>query len=190
MKKILGQIILSLTAMLLLSPATHACECSSSDSAFLKVAMRSQMIVRAKVVEYHWDEADQNKMGTAVAMTVEIKEVFKGAAGSSRIKVWGDDGSLCRPYVSQFPLNTEWVFALSEAGYGTGKGELEISVCGEYWLKVEGRNVVGKVTESGSKAKSRTVTLQKLRVLLKRAAYNIGEHPNRVNSPFMTLVYG
>ncbi|MEH2051386.1 hypothetical protein [Nostoc sp.] len=74
----------------------------------------------------------------------------------------------CRPYVTQFPIGTDWVLALSK-DLRTEKRELAISGCGEYWLRVDGSNVVGKVTDGSSKAKPEIISLPDFRKLLKPA---------------------
>jgi hypothetical protein len=68
--------------------------------------------------------------------------------------------------VTQFPIGTEWVLALSKDSW-TKKGELAISGCGEYWLQVKGSNVMGKVKDGSSKAKMNVMSLPDFRKLLK-----------------------
>jgi hypothetical protein len=80
------------------------------------------------------------------AMVLEVQEVLKGRSAllKTALLVFGDNGYLCRPYVTMFPVGTRWAFVLHEEDQETC-----ISVCGEFWLKevkgkyrgvVEGRN--------------------------------------------------
>jgi hypothetical protein len=82
-----------------------------------------------------------------LAMDVEVLEVLKGSAKGKRIRIWGDNGAQCRPYVSAFPVQTEWFFAITELREdGPGNGDYVISVCGEFWARVEGDNVTGRLS--------------------------------------------
>jgi hypothetical protein len=163
--KYIPAIIISFS--ILLSPLpTYACSCVDNGSSFVQKAKRAKLVIRGKVTKYHWHKDDREHNGTPLAMTVGVKEVYRGATKLSNIVVWGDNGILCRPYVTQFPIGTEWVLALSEDSW-TSKGELAVSVCGEYWLSVKGNNVMGRVTNGSLKAKSQVMSLSNLSKLLK-----------------------
>lgn len=155
-------------SILFLTPTAYACSCANSGKSFVQLTKNSQSVVRGKVIQYHWSKNDREQRGKPQAMIVEVKEVYKGATKLAKVTVWGDNGIQCRPYVTQFPIGTEWVLALSK-DYWTQKGELAISVCGEYWLQVKGNNVVGKVTDGRIKAKPQVISLPNLRKLLKAA---------------------
>ncbi|PSB35127.1 hypothetical protein [Chlorogloea sp. CCALA 695] len=165
--KHIPSIIIGLST-LFLTPTAYASSCSKSDLSFVQLAKRSQLAIRGKVIKYHWSKNDQEQKGRPRAMIVEVKEVYKGVTKLAKVTVWGDNGMQTRPYVTQFPIGTEWVLALSK-DYWTQKGELAISGCGEYWLQVKGNNVVGKVTDGRIKAKPQVVSLPNLRKLLKAA---------------------
>lgn len=163
--KYTSTIIISFS-LLLLTPSAYGCSCVSSKSSFVQLTKRSELVIRGRVIEYLWHKDDREKKRTPPAMTVEVKEVYKGAAKLGKIVVWGDNGMQCRPYVTKFPVKTEWVFALSKDP-STAKGKLAISVCGEYWLQVKGNNVVGKITDGSPKAKPKVVSLPDFHKLLK-----------------------
>lgn len=165
--KYISSIIIS-ASILLLPPSVYACSCANNDSSFVRLAKRSELVIRGKVIAYQWHKDDKERKIRPLAMTVEVKEVYKGATKLGKVTVWGDNGIQCRPYVTQFPIGTDWVLALSKDSW-TKKGELAISVCGEYWLQVKGSNVVGKVTDGSSKAKPKVINLPNLRKLLKAA---------------------
>ena len=155
-------------SILFLTPTAYACSCAKSDKSFVQLAKQSPLVIRGKVIKYHRSKDDREQRGKPQAMIVEVKEVYKGATKLAKVTVWGDNGMQCRPYVTQFPIGTEWVLALSK-DYWTQKGELAISGCGEYWLQVKGNNVVGKVTNGRIKAKPQVVSLPNLRKLIKAA---------------------
>lgn len=165
--KYISSIIIGFS-ILFLTPNAYACSCASSELSFVQLAKRSQLAVRGKVIEYHWSKDDKERKRTPVAMTVEVKEVYKGATKLGKVIVWGDNGIQCRPYVTQFPIGTEWVLALSKDVW-TKKSEVAISSCGEYWLQVKGSNVVGKVTDGSSQAKPKVISLPNLPKLIKAA---------------------
>jgi hypothetical protein len=151
---------------LLLAPSAYACSCLSSNRSFVQLAQRSELVIRGKVLEYRWDRNDKAKTRPPLMMTVEVKEIYRGGTKSNKIIVQGDNGMICRPYINQFPIGTEWVLALSKDSW-TKKGELAVSGCGEYWLKVNGSNAIGKITDGSLKAKAQTMNLPSLRKLLK-----------------------
>ncbi|MCY7324453.1 MAG: hypothetical protein LH660_22305 [Phormidesmis sp. CAN_BIN36] len=153
-------------SILLPTPSAYACSCVDDGSSFVQKAKQSELVVRGKVIEYQWHKDDKERKEVPLAMTVEVKEVYKGATKLRKVVVWGDNGMMCRPYITQFPIETEWVLALSKDAW-TGKGKLAISGCGEHWLQVKGSNATGKVTDGSSKAKPQVVSFSHLRNLLK-----------------------
>jgi hypothetical protein len=110
------------------------------------------VIILGEVLSYHKN-----------SMEVQVIEVIKGTERRNTIRIWGDNGALCRPYVSLFPIGTTWLFAISalptktvgeqlktgsEKGFisSSGNKEYAISVCGEFWLKVRHDEAVGRIT--------------------------------------------
>jgi hypothetical protein len=153
-------------SILFLTPTVYACSCARSDSSFVQLSKRSELVIRGKVIGYQWHKNDKERKSRPRAMTVEIKEVYKGTTKLGKVTVWGDDGMQCRPYVTQFSIGTDWILALSKDSW-TKKGELAISGCGEYWLQVKDSHVMGKVTDGSSKAKPKVISLPDFRKLLK-----------------------
>ncbi len=173
-------------SVLLLAPSARGCSCVSNGKSLVQLAKKSQLVIRGKVLEYNWYKSnlqgqrykdEQERKGTPLSMTVEVEEVYKGKIKSRKVVVWGDNGMICRPYVTQFPIGTEWVFALSPDSW-TKKGELAISVCGEYLLQVQNNRVLmgqervrdsimDPVIGGTAKAKPEVVSLPELRKRLK-----------------------
>lgn len=131
--------VMKLLLLLLLPAIAHACTCSWTGP-LLAVAPNADLIVRAKVLRY-----EGNSRGVDLSMHVEVLEMLQGATSSMRIRIWGDNGSQCRPYVSAFPIGTEWIFAIKRMT-GDHRGDYSISVCGEYWANVENGIVIGRLT--------------------------------------------
>ena len=89
------------------------------------------------------------------AIDVKVSRVLRGSLGgpTAPIRVWGDDGKMCRPYASQFPPGTEWFFVLDNRSFGgfpaqPGPRDYSISICGAYWLRVDGDRVSGRVRDA------------------------------------------
>ena len=145
------------------STSAHACSCSWAGP-FLNVAPGTPLIVRARVVGHTFRSRDVD-----LAMDVEVLEVFKGSAKGKRIRIWGDNGAQCRPYVVAFPVQTEWVFAIAElSADGPGKGDYFISVCGEFWARVEGGSVTGRLLSPKPPGVNDTLEKMSLRELAER----------------------
>jgi hypothetical protein len=184
--KYISAILIGLS-VLLLAPPAHACSCVSDGSSLVQLAKKSKLVIRGKVLEYNWYQYDlreqrykkdeQKREGRPLSMTVEVQEVYKGKMKSRQVVVWGDNGMICRPYVTQFPIATEWVFALSPDSWSK-KGEMAISVCGEYALQVQKdrvlmgqgraqRSIMDPVIGGIPEAKPQVVSLPELRKRLK-----------------------
>lgn len=124
-----------LSALLLPLPG-FACTCMWGGP-LLKVGPHAEVVVRGKVLR-HVERGN----GVNLAMEVEVYEVLKGRLETRTVKIWGDNGAQCSPYVKSFTVGTEWIFAIARR---TGATDYRISVCGEYWAKVNGETVTGRL---------------------------------------------
>lgn len=115
--------------------SVRACSCSWRGP-FISVAGDSPIVVRGKIIRHN--------PGAKPSIDVHVKEVLSGAMLDSGMRILTGDGMYCRPDMSLFPPETEWVIALNGPGAKAGN-DLAISHCGEYWLKVEGDEVVGSI---------------------------------------------
>ena len=93
--------------------------------------------------------------------------------------MWGDNGALCRPYVTSFPVGSEWVFALDGPGSKPGMtSDHTISACGSYWLAVrDGSLVRGNLDDGTSTDAAQEASLVELRVRLTAAIAADGARP-------------
>ena len=152
---------------LLSGPVAQACSCLDPGWSFVRLARRSEMVVRGKVVEYVGGAGGLISEDHPLAMEVEVQEVYKGKVTAKWLTVWGDNGMQCRPYVTQFPIGSEWVFSLYR-DTRSREPQLEIRNCGEYWLPVEGGKVAGRVTVGGEReTRPQTMSLAELRRVLR-----------------------
>jgi hypothetical protein len=142
-------------AILGLAPAAHACSCGAVDTPFVQTVPDAAVVIRGTVLADQWSPS---------AMTVEVSELLKGKLQAKQLTLRGSAGLLCRPDISNFPVGSEWVFALSRDSW-SNKGALEISSCGQYTLPVQGDTVKGRITQSANQAES--LSLPNLRELVK-----------------------
>ncbi len=147
--------------LLTIGQATFACDCDSQGE-FLKVAPKTEFVALVKVTKYLTFKDIYGKQ-TPMSMEVEVIDVYKGTETRKTITVWGDNGILCRPYLSQFDTGKYYVIAFYKGSDGT-KGHVHkdekttdysISICGAYWLKADIKKQVatGSVTEKQTQIK-------------------------------------
>jgi len=126
---------------ILFATAALACECKPvADPSFIISAQEVPLVIQAKV-ERH----SEKKGSKYLAMDLKVIRVFQGALVGRELRVWGDNGILCRPYVTQFPENSEWIFALNRGG-----DTWYISICRENWLRVENGRTKGNIEGRGA----------------------------------------
>ena len=140
---------------------SFACDCGS-DGEFLKVAPKSEFVALIKVTKYlSYKSIYENQI--PMSMEVEVVEVYKGKETRKKLTVWGDNGILCRPYLSQFDTGKYYVIAFYKASDGSNGHVHEnerpidyaISICGDYWLKADmgKQKAVGAVTKKQTEIK-------------------------------------
>ena len=116
-------------------PEKKPCNCLSHGS-FLKVSKYTQLVIVGKVKAYTHFKYIQGQR-TPVGMDVEIIDQLKGNYTAKTVRIWGDNGALCRPFLSSFPLNKTFVFALDpgnpqSGNIGEKKTDYFVSICGEF----------------------------------------------------------
>ena len=57
------------------------------------------------------------------AMTVEIIKKYKGKETRKRVKIWGDNGMLCRHYIGSFKIGNYYLMAPFRLGKKARKNE-------------------------------------------------------------------
>lgn len=126
-----------------------ACRCLWAGP-FTKVALGTDLVVLAEVRSY-----DRNSMEVAVI------EILKGKEERRALRIWGDNGALCRPYVTLFPRGTRWIFALEREREPRSR-DYAISGCGAFWLEVRGNQAMGSVTAAARDASAESVGLPQM----------------------------
>jgi len=142
--------VVVLLAVLAVPHLAMACTCLWGGP-FAKVALGQELVLYGEVLDYYRH-----------GMEVKVIEILKGKEERSTIRIWGDNGALCRPYVNSFPIGTRWIFAISAlpeammddqspSFWGrffpkSSKRDYVISVCGDFWVAVRGERAVGRIT--------------------------------------------
>jgi len=97
-----------------------ACECEClGDCSFHKTVKNSSFVALVRVISYddYLDNDADDIIGHADrmphSMTVEVIKKYRGTETRARIKIWGDNGALCRPYISNFKIGSYFLIAPS-----------------------------------------------------------------------------
>ncbi len=136
-----GEALATLVVFLFARTAA-ACSCAGGIG-FLDVA-RGALVIRGVVESYVQPEGMQHP----VAMNVTIRELVAGSYAPKTIRIIGDFGMSCVPYVSNFPLGTEWIFAIHGPVEVSGLGDENFSFppCAGAWLTVVNGKANGELS--------------------------------------------
>ena len=143
----LATLLLSLTLPLV---QVNACTCYWRGP-FLSVFRDAPLVVRGKVLRHN--------AGQHPSMDVQVLEILVGGVLDSGLRIQMGDGLHCRPEAKNFPVGSEWILAINGPGSKPGN-DLAISFCGEYWLRVDGAEVVGSI--DGHQGEVKRLSLSKL----------------------------
>ncbi len=126
-KDTMKQLTLIATFLLLSSLSTLACECEClDDCSFSVVSKSSDFVALVRVISYD-DYLEDQIMGhegyMPYSMTVEIIKKYKGSESRQSIKIWGDDGKECRPYIANFKIGGYYLIAPNLLGENKLKNE-------------------------------------------------------------------
>lgn len=138
-----------------------ACSCPWRGP-FLSVFREAPLVVLGRVLRHH--------TGRHPSMDVLVLDTLAGGILNSGLRIQMGDGLHCRPEVESFPVGSEWILAINGPGSKPGK-DIALSVCGEYWLRVQGDEVSGCV--DGPQGEVRRLSISALRELMSFAAFQI-----------------
>lgn len=115
-----------LVLLLLFSVKSFACSCEcNGDCSFSQISKGSEFVALVKVIEYSdfLDEEIYDYDGKMpYSITVEVIEKYIGSEKRKTIKIWGDNGMLCRPYIANFEIGKYYLIAPSKIGETSDKG--------------------------------------------------------------------
>jgi hypothetical protein len=134
------RLVLILCFQFFLSTKILACSCAGYIGPFMQTAKHTSLVALVKVTKYLTFDSIYNKK-TPMSMEVEMISVYRGVEKRRTVTVWGDNGMLCRPYLSSFKEGQYYVIAFNSGRYGGSHADEKdtdyaIGICGEYWLDV------------------------------------------------------
>lgn len=166
--------ILSLIFFFLFVLKLNACECEcKGDCSFSVIANNQDFVALVKVISFdnYLDYKISDYEGKMpYSMTVEIIKKYKGSENRKTIKIWGDNGALCRPYISNFKVGEVYLIAPEKISSSKNVNKVEnpedytFFICWTDYLKVDLKT--NKAMGNYSK-KSKKVSLYKFQKDLK-----------------------
>ena len=152
--------------VLLFSFKAWSCSCDCiGDCSFSVVSDNLDFVALVKVVEFtdYLDLSLPDHPQMPNAMIVEVVKKYKGKESRTRIKIWGDNGMQCRPYIANFQLGKHYLIAPS-LGAEEQLEDYYLYVCHTDYLEVD----LKKQKAFGAYAKNRSrVSLKKFEQNLK-----------------------
>ncbi|MEZ4816901.1 MAG: hypothetical protein R2776_02875 [Flavobacteriaceae bacterium] len=151
---------LILTLILIFSSLKgYSCECyCPDDCSFSVISTKSKFVALVKIISFD-DFLNDEILGydgkMPYSMTVEIIKKYKGSESRNRIKIWGDNGMLCRPYIANFKIGEYYLIAPSILGEFAMEVENELDYdffsCHTDYLKVDMEELIAIGEYSKSK---------------------------------------
>jgi hypothetical protein len=132
---------------------------------FINVSKTSDLVILFKVVSYDdyftlFPQLPDPKR--PMSINVEIIEIIRGTETRKSIKIFGDNGFLCRSSIRHLEIGKYYIAALHktidyEWDYGIieTKNDFSISACGEYLVNIDKnlKVVTGRIRESDKNSK-------------------------------------
>lgn len=116
-----------------------ACNCFRSwNDSFSKTVEASEFVALAKVISfdsYLEKEFSDDEKKVPYSMTVEIIKKYKGEEKRDRITIYGDNGILCRPYLTDFEINEYYLISPNPLGESLNT-DYDFSICQTGYLEV------------------------------------------------------
>jgi len=136
----LKQIFIIFFLITLSSSNVEACSCSFAwNDSFSHTVKDSEFVALVKILSFD-EYLDREIIGfeekMPYSMTVEIIKNYKGFESKKTIKIFGDNGILCRPYLSEFKINEYYLIAPNSLNSELNN-EYDFFSCRTEYLKVD-----------------------------------------------------
>ena len=134
------QALLIISFIIFPSAEVLACSCGWAwNDSFSRTAEKSEFVALIKVLSFD-EYLERDILGydgkMPYSMTVEIIKKYKGRESREKIKILGDTGILCRPYLSEFEVGNYYLAAPIPID-STSNTEYDFFVCRTDYLKVD-----------------------------------------------------
>ncbi|PTA69098.1 hypothetical protein C8263_04730 [Deinococcus arcticus] len=143
---------------------------SSCAFAAFDQAVKQAEVVGLVEIERHVPQAGAGFPGV-LDMQVRVLATYVGQPDAQRLTVRGDDGMSPYPYVTQYPVGTRWVLALTRKDWRTGKpmpaGRYSPVACTGLGLLVSGPVAYGVLTRYGQTGPADVLPLKQLPAWIK-----------------------
>lgn len=144
--------VLLLLPVLVNAQPSKSCQCLWQGS-FSTIVKRSDFIASGEVITTKGNSIDFKIARTMVDNKINFSEF------NEVIRIWGDDGKQCRPNITEFPVGSQWIVALTKITANIPDGfnpntpnisygrinDYYLSKCGAYWLRLQEGYVVGNL---------------------------------------------
>ncbi|MBQ4805220.1 hypothetical protein J8L88_20330 [Aquimarina sp. MMG015] len=122
------------------SSNVFACSCTFAwNDSFSRTIKNSEFVALVKIISFdkYLDEDILGHNGKMpYSMTVEIIKKYKGNEQRKKIKILGDNGMLCRPYLSNFKINSYYLVS-PNALDNSANTEYDFFSCRTEYLNVD-----------------------------------------------------
>ncbi|WP_221089033.1 hypothetical protein [Deinococcus aquaedulcis] len=133
-------------------------------------AVKAAEVVALVEVERHLPRTGTG-FSSVLDMQVRVLGTYVGQPGATRLTVRGDDGMSPFPYVTQYPVGTRWVLALTRKDWRTGTpmpaGRYSPVACTGLGLLVSGPVAYGVLTRYGQTGPADVLPLKQLPAWIK-----------------------
>ncbi|WP_298424500.1 hypothetical protein [uncultured Kordia sp.] len=134
------QVFLIIVILFFSCSELRACSCSSAwNDSYSKTAEASEFVALVKVISfdsYLEKRFSNDEKMIPYSMTVEIIKKYKGEENRDRITIYGDNGMLCRPYLTDFKINGYYLVSPNPLNQSTNI-EYEFFSCWTDYLEVD-----------------------------------------------------
>lgn len=130
-----------------------SCDCYWGGS-FTNSVNNADIILTAKIISYDIFKV-ANDTSFATLMKIEVIEIvaLKDSCFNVRdfvikrkyFNIIGNTGSKCSPYISNFPIGTEWIFKLNKAKSNFFSIDFTVSNCATNYLLIDNGIVKGNL---------------------------------------------
>ena len=139
-KQKLRQTFLIIIIITLSSLELLACSCSRPwNDSFGLTAEGSEFVALVKIIsfdEYLDQEIMESDDRIPYSMTAEIIKKYKGQESRKRITIYGDNGILCRPYLTDFKINGYYLVSPNPLDNSVNT-EYDFFACRTEYLRVD-----------------------------------------------------